>query len=264
VKDYRIKPSSKHRDISIDKKTIVIFLAIVIVFSSVFYLLRFSSIFKIKSFEIAGDISSEELKQSVRSAILENNLGAKIFGEDNILFWDNVDFEKIYKKFPKVSNITISKNIFKGNVIAKINGKEKNAAWCLAERDECFWIDSTGFISNTAPSFQGKIVKVVRDSTPERDLNIGDRVLDQEGAINLDKIFMLLSELKIDVREFKIDDIKYREIKTLVDNGPEIQFSLDFDPGFSKNALKGLTASLDWQKMRYIDLRVENRIYYSR
>ena len=61
----------------------------------------------------------------------------------------------------------------------------------------------------------------------------------------------------------KIENIDYKEAVTDLSSGPDIYFSLLFDPGFARDVIEKLKASNEWSDLRYVDLRVENRAYYS-
>ena len=105
-------------------------------------------------------------------------------------------------------------------------------------------------------------VKVVRDYS-DREVKVGENVLPPKHFQNLKSTLDLLVELNLPVNELKIENIDYREAIADLSSGPNIYFSLLFNPGFARNVVEKLKASGEWNNLRYVDFRVENRAYYS-
>ena len=73
------------------------------------------------------------------------------------------------------------------------------------------------------------------------------------------KIFEILEKSGLKIKSLKLEDIALQEIIT--DSSPKIYFSLRIEPNFALAALQSLE-NIGFEKMEYIDLRVENRAYY--
>jgi len=167
------------------------------------------------------------------------------------------------RELQELANVEVRKDYLNRKVTIILEERKRDVIWCLTKKEECFWTDETGLIFSSAPLPSGSlIVKVIRDHS-DRELKIGDRVLDEELFGNLQLIFKLLDEVDLSVSEFRIDDLKFKEATVITGGGPEIYFSLLLDPQFGKSVINSLRGSSEWDIIRYVDLRVENRAYYS-
>lgn len=264
MRDYRFKP--KRQSFLLGRLKLFIFLFLIVLVSLLsLYIIRINDFLKINSFEVRGgeSLGSKTIIELLKPIIINNAL-AKFLGEDNILAWYNDSFLDIYKQYPRLESISISKDLFNRKVVIEVKEKEKLAAWCIVEAESCYWIDKTGEVFDTAPLVQGRIVRAVKDYSPNRSLNIGDKVLRQEETDNLIKIFDFLNSFNFTTKELKIEDIKYKEVNAFLEDGPEIRFGLNIDPKFGIPVIKSLRDSGEWSKFRYVDMRVEGRVYYSK
>lgn len=211
------------------------------------YLVWFSSAFKIESIEVEG-------------AVLTDTNAIRDDAGENILFWEPP--ESLLTSVP-VSNIEVDKDFVDRRIIVRIEERPKALIWCLEAKGECYWADEAGFVFNVAPKTEGSlVVKVIRDYT-ERDVKIGETVLPENYFQNLTKIFELLDTLRVPIDEVRIDNLKFREVTAQVSNGPALYFSLEIDPKFAGSVIESLRTSSQWSQIRYVDLRVENRAFYS-
>jgi hypothetical protein len=211
------------------------------------YLIWFSPLFKIQSLEVKGATAEEE-------ALLRQTT------VDNILFWRS---PLAPSKFPEIAKLNIKKDFIHHKITLEVIRREKAIIWCLEKSNQCFWADNSGFIFSAAPTPTGSLlVRVIKDGS-DRDLKIGDEVLPASWFVNLQSIFALLDELNLSIDEIRLENLNYRELKVKTVNGPDLYFSLLFDPHSAKEAIRSLAASNQWSSLRYLDLRVENKLYYS-
>ena len=211
------------------------------------YIFWFTAIFKIQSVVVDGAVLTNT--QSIDGAVGKNILLWKV--PPDIL--DSI----------RVASVDVKKDILERNVYVRINERKKTTIWCLEKIEQCFWVDENGVIFNPASRPSGSlVVDVMRDYT-DRSLSIGDAVLPNDLLGNLQSIFNLLNKLDLSVDELRIDDLKFKEVTAIIGKGPEIYFSLTLDPKFGEGVLESLMSSSDWGRIRYVDLRVENRAYYS-
>jgi len=228
-------------------KRVVIALGVVTLLGGGVYLVFFSPYFQIESIEVEG----------ARLVDAKTIAGPS---EGNILFWKP---PVGVSDFPQLATFTFEKDFVNRKIMIFVEERKKAIIWCLEASEKCYWADKDGFIFTAAPSPEGTfVVSVVRDYT-QRDLDVGSNVLPDDLFVNLDSIIELLKDVDIPVDELRIDDLKFKEATAVVANGPEIYFSLLFDPSFGESVIESLKISPEWRTIRYVDLRVENRAYYS-
>jgi len=211
------------------------------------YLVWFSDIVKIQKIEVIGDKYSmgEELSLAPGG---------------NILFWEP-DIE--LAKSPRVSGFSVEKDYFERKITINFKSRDRYAIWCLEGKNECFWVDDGGIAFSEAPDLKGPLIfRLVRDGSG-RDLSLGDKVLDDNLFLNLVAAFDFLDEIDVEAQDFRVDDLKFKEATAIVKNGPDIYFSLTLDPHFGLGVIRSLRQSGEWNIIKYLDLRVPNRAYYS-
>ncbi len=212
------------------------------------YLIWFTSAFQIQTIEVNGGtpIQEEILKKKT---------------SNNLLFWKSPISQEQY---PQIAKLEIKRNLLEHKITINLEERQKEIIWCMEKVQECFWTDKTGFAFTSAPFTTGTLVevKVVRDYS-DRVVKVGENILDPKYFQNLKAALDLLVKLNLPVNELKIESIDYKEAIADLSGGPDIYFSLLFDPGFAKEVIEKLKASGEWNGLRYLDLRVENRAYYS-
>ena len=228
-------------------KLVIGIVAIILFAAGIVYLIYFSQLFNIQNITVNGI-----------NTLSEEDLG--VYRAGNIIFWK---LDKRVSNIPQLASINIRKDFLKREIVVDVTERNKDIIWCLEKSGQCFWVDENGFIFNTAPNPTGAlIVKAVKDYS-DRTLSIGNKVLPDEMFKNLELIFKILRDTNLPISEMKIANLKFEEITAITNGGPMIYFSLSVNPSFSVSVLESLKQSSRWGKMRYLDLRVANRAYYS-
>ncbi|MCR4260759.1 MAG: hypothetical protein NUV96_00225 [Candidatus Colwellbacteria bacterium] len=213
---------------------------------SAVYLIWFSPIFVIQAVEIQGG-------EAVTAVDFNEAIGKNI-----IFYRPSFNLENA----PQAASIKVDKKYFKRTIEFTFIAKERYAIWCFQLKGECFWIDASGSTFAQAPDIKGPLIlRLVRDES-ERELALGEKVLEDIMFQNLKAAFVLLEELDIPVREFKIENLKFKEAVALT-SGPTIYFSLQDDPSFGRAVVEQLRGSGEWNAVNYLDLRVPGRAYYA-
>ena len=223
-----------------------ILFAVLFFVGGIVYAIWFSDLFTIQAIEVEG---ATLIDSSVISGPTEGN----------IIFWKTpIDVSQ----YPPVETIDVKKDYANRRINITVKERGKVMIWCIEADQNCYWADDNGFIFTSAPIPEGVlVVSVIMDYT-NRELSVGDSVLPDELFKNLKYANELLESLDVSIKEIRIDDLKFKEATAVVSNGPEIYFSLAFDPRFGKGVLEALINSQDWGAIEYVDLTVENRAYY--
>ena len=228
-------------------KRVLVALALMGLIGGGIYAVWFSPLFKIEAIDVEGAMLTDK---------------AMIAGpvEGNMLFWKpTVDIQNL----PELVSMSFEKDYKNNRILISVKEREKFLIWCLAPAEKCFWTDDKGFVFTTSPSPEGTlVVNIVRDYT-KRELGVGDNVLPDELFTNLVSAISLLQDVGVPVDELRIDNLKFKEATAVTSGGPEVYFSLLFDPRFGEGVLSSLMNSSEWGRIKYVDLRVENRAYYS-
>lgn len=229
-------------------KLLIFLFPLGLIVAGAIYLIWFTPAFEIQAIEVNGGTPAEQeiLKQRT---------------SNNLLFWKSPINQKDY---PQIAKLEVKRNFFERKIVVNLKERQKEVIWCLEKIQQCFWVDETGFAFTPAPFTTGTLVevKVVRDYS-DREVRVGENVLPPKYFQSLKAALGLLGELKLPVNELKIENIDYREAIADLSSGPDIYFSLLFNPGFARDVVEKLKSSGEWNALRYVDLRVENRAYYS-
>lgn len=210
------------------------------------YSIWFSSIFAIRAVEVdKGELAPEiNFQEAV--------------GENILFYQPSFSLENV----PQAAVMELDKQYLNRTVKFTLSSKERYAIWCLEVKNECFWIDDVGVAFASAPDIKGPlVVRLIRDES-DRELTLGDRVIEDSMFQNIKAAFVLLEELDIPTEEFRIENLKFREAVATT-SGPSIYFSLQDDPSFGRAVIEQLRQSGEWNAVNYLDLRVSGRAYYS-
>ena len=262
-------------------KIFLIIFLVLIIFGGLIYLVIYSPIFKIKEIKISGlqQGDENELISQLKNFVVEQSKLNKFLGSDNILSWlkGAENFNKNYQFF---KTFLIKKSLLKRTIEVVVEEREKFGIWCLSsskdhevssstlpeemsfKNEGCWWFDQEGFIFKEAPDVDGFLIKKVDDCSG-RNLKIGDKVLASNLFQNFLKIYEVLDKTEFKVKNLSLENIDLQEIILEPTNDiPKIYFSLRNDPTFAIAGLNSLKQDPGLEKLSYIDLRTENRVYY--
>lgn len=236
----------KHRRVVILITSLILLLA---------YILFLSPIFKIRAVEVSGnrEVSEEEIKNS--------------FTYGNIfLVSENKIKNDLIKKIPKIGDLEIKKNLIKRIVklIVKERGRLGITCQVKEEIENCFYVDKQGVIFEQAPQTSGSLILLIKDYS-QREYEIGKKIFEQEIVDFISQAREgLSSEIGLMISDFNILSFPAKDLKAITGEGWYIIFDLEGD---IKSQLLALKAALiekikDRESLEYVDLRIENRIYY--
>lgn len=230
------------------------FLLLALLVFGFYYLLTFSSVFQIKDILITNNkfLTNEEILTSLKQKVLSTSFGGQA-GFENLLAWPSGEI-KISN--PAILNVNIEKEWFKRNIIVQVNERGRFAIWCNSQASNCYWIDKEGYVFADAPVTEGSLVFTIFDTSNE-NLFPGSRVEEDRFVGNLISILENFYKTEFEVKKITSDSaLKEIHIETV--EGPTFIFSTRIDS--SKNL--SLIKDLDLKKVEYIDLTVDDKIFY--
>lgn len=265
----------------------------------IFYILFKTSTFKIQNITIKTEIvnlpdnlqrialeepnilqinseQEQEIINDIKAVFLRSSRINYFLGGDNILIWHRGRLinDWFFQNHPQIADISIEKDFVKRSISISLKKRQKLGMWCSSAKKEnggifttsslelnCNWFDQEGILFEKSPTSIGNLIYKVLDYS-NRNLKLGDKVLEDKLFINLIKLFEVTSKSQFNLRTFNLEDIKLQEISALLNNNsPRILLSLKNDQSFVITALDSLK-KIGLEKIDYIDLRVPDRIYY--
>ena len=252
---------------------LVIFVILGVAAGSI-YALFFSGWFTIKGIEISGnqELNREEIKNLAGSHIEKSYLFGLIKPYSNILFTNSENIKhSLENNYPLIESVSVNKKLFSKNLEVEIKERESVAVYCKkdlsaqAGAEICFYFDRNNVFFKDAPRFSGQLFLVIEDSR-NRDFKLGHSFDDAE---LLEKIFetkRVLDELKIiEYQNFVLPENSF-DFWIKAKEGWNVYLDKETDISSQLVALKKfLDEKLPpdrRQTLQYIDIRINNRIYY--
>lgn len=252
----------KHRISLIKRVASVVF--VLSLFALIVYL-GHASFLSVSTVNVLGaSVVSVDAVRDVVKGTTEGN-SFLIFPKTNTLLFPKEETrEKILASFPRLENISLSRE---GSTAIVIEVKERTPAymWCVSDGKNCYFVDKTGFIFDTAPEFSANPYFVIKGSVG--DAPIGTFAMTEK---TVDFISSFLKEIKKVNSFFEAPD--YITVKSPDD------FSLNFENGFQIFFDTDEAVSLVIENIRlaierggikdklsdisYIDARFGNKIFF--
>jgi cell division septal protein FtsQ len=226
------------------------------------YLLIYSPIFQIQEIKLSGNerTSNQEVNSALIVNLFNNSFIKKILGKDNILIWPN-NLEPNFAGFYNIKNLSIKKDFLNRKIEVSVNERKPIGLWCLNQQNKCYWFDDDGILFEKGMASEGGLIlKVLDDSN--RNLGLGGKILKDNFLKVFFEIINKLKAAELNIFEIQIKDLNLEEITVKTLNGPNIYFSLRFLPPEIKPIIDNFKNQNIFDKLNYIDFRVENRVYY--
>lgn len=246
------------------KKIIIIFLVLGTITSlSIAFL--YIPYFKIESVEISGiqSMNAQAIKTAAENFIAGREFWILPRSSIFVLSADMV-ISHLMKSFPRLSQVTMKINgISPAAVLVSVSERTTWAVVCRG--DSCFYASTDGFLFERAPNDPGSFFLRITDSRDE-NYDIGSVFISRP---ELERIQNIIEKIKsatnedIDTLSLNKKEVYYYEAAN--DTGWKIIFDSLTDPVLAAEnfalAYKN-TLNEDLSKVDYIDLRLENRIFY--
>ena len=246
---------------------LIIFSLIGLIIFSI-YALIFSSWFLVKEIKVSGqkEVPEEEIRNLVADYLERRYFFNYISPFSNIILASSESIEDSLKnRFPTIETVRVSKDLFKKNLTVEIVEKKAAGIWCLDNSDKCLYFDGEGFLFKVAPKFSGEVFLTIEDNRG-RDFNLGDNFDDRELFEKVNLTRSILNDLKfVDYISFFLPQGSF-EFWIKTKDGWYIYLDKESDIPTQLVALKKFLEeklpTTRRQDLQYIDLRVNNRIYY--
>ncbi len=228
------------------------------------YALLYADFLKVKSFTVRGNsqLGEESVLRIVKNAALSRAL-PRFLGVDNILSWRNEEFA--FESSP-IARATLSPDLIKRTIAVEVKEREHFAVWCglpAGDNDrECYWFDREGVAFEKAPATEGSLIMSVHD-VERASIAAGAKIAADRFVPNIAAALSALKNLGMNIKEIRykksLDEL---EIVSYKNQWPRILLSIRFDPSANLRSLMSLVENSELKKAQYVDLRVENKIFY--
>lgn len=232
----------------------------------------------INEVEIEGNniTNTDKIKSVVSDTI--NGRYLYLFKKSNIFIYPKDEIiNNLEKKFPRIKEIEIKAENFTSLKIS-IKEREGSMLWCgekfIEDSDEeCFFINSDGYIFDKAPFFSGNIYFKFysslddSESSPLGNTSLGhDQILEILSFVggledlSFEPAMIDLSDTESQIIYLKRDSLKLPQIIFKHDNNKEEiinNLASSMEQEIFVNEIRGKYESLD-----YIDLRYKNKVIY--
>jgi hypothetical protein len=122
-------------------------------------------------------------------------------------------------------------------------------------------VSPEGLVLEDTPELIGKAIPVIHEYSP-RPIRVGETVVDPFEMENLTSAIELMHALAIPYGMIAVDDIAYKEFSIQTEAGPIIYCTFLNDPGYARKVLDSLHHSEEWASLEYINISIENKVYY--
>ncbi len=276
---------------SIKAKLLSIFA--LLIFGGFFYLFFLSPVFQIKEVTIYGNakISENSIRQEIAGYIERPFI--KFWKPKNILLFNS---EKVSNRLMNsnllIASTYIKKNYFH-NIEITVEEREIFAIYCditynleLATHNfqeatsdstfvipsedaspepiDCYYIDEKGIVFGEAPESIGSLIMTIK-KVSEKETSLGNKVLNQKTAQLLKEVKGLFEKQNLRITEFLIKESS-EDIEVSVSEGwaAYIDTKIDIEDQIDvlDKVLKEKIDTEDREVIKYIDLRIPDRVYY--
>jgi len=209
-------------------------------------------------------VSQDEILNLTKEVL--NGSYFKIIPQNSLILFPEQKLEELLKeRIPSIKEVKITKKISTQPFSLIIEIKERERVMVYCGEIKCFYLDEDGFAFEEAPEIYGGLGLTLKDNS-KREVKIKEIAINKDLVSFLSQVKELLEEsLSLSLLNFQIDFYPTRDLTAITSEGWQIFFNPTGDPKTQVQALKMvLEEKIKEQRnqLEYIDLRVENRVYY--
>lgn len=229
---------------------------------------------EIKNIVVSGNevITSEEIEEEVFRALSENRF-VFFSGKNKFIYSKSFVSLSLKKNIPRILDIQIKRE--ENALLVDIVERKRSYLWCgeyLSEENECYFLDNSGFIFDTAPQFSSGIYFTFYSKIEGGP--VGQYILDFDIIKDIDLFIEEMSLLGLPINSLSyLGDGQYEVFINISRKSsflPKILFTKDqsLDEVYNKIAsiVDEEPFKSDFEKnengLEYIDVRFKNRVFY--
>lgn len=226
-----------------------------------------SGLFWAKKVTITGNniVSEDQVLSLLKSRVFHDSFVKYLLGYRNMLIWPKEISGEDLRLLPQVKKMTVEISYAKRAIAIRVEERNRRGIWCFVPPGGerlCWWFDDEGFLTERVAGATGSLILVVQDYAETPKLFDGSYVLPKENLANLLSVMKLIQSIDISVTETAINKDALEEVRVTTENGPVLYFSLRFPIVGGEAAIASLREKTNFEKLRSIDFRVQNRVYY--
>ncbi len=261
---YQREALERKRRRLISRSSLIVF-AILAVCAVVIMVLFFAKLFDVREIKVVSPtlIPARDVEVIAWSVLNRRVLG--IPRKNNSLFFSPQKIQsELFQAFPRINLIEIRRNSTHVVVIT-IHERIATGLWCFSGQERCFYYDAKGIAFSEIASTSGFLFVPVNDAR-DRMIEIGNEVAPDFWRENILEAKKILQFGGIHASQFFIPLDSFNEFDVKVAEGWKILYNTDFDINRqTDNLLAFLREKISPEERKnldYIDLRIEDRIYY--
>lgn len=213
--------------------------------------------------QVPNSLSTEEVTNKIQ-AVLDMRVLGITRRHNIILFSPQIIGPELMRDFPRIESVDISRISFHDLSIV-VHERKRTGLWCFPAQSKCLYFDDAGIAFAEIPPSTGSLFIPVQDFR-NRTVALGQLVESDTWRDSIGEVKKLLQFGNIPVSRVEIPADSFDEFHVVSQEGWSIYFRNDTDVSLQVNNLiqflKEKISSETRKKLTYIDLRIEDRIYY--
>ncbi len=240
---------------------ILVSLALAAAIGGAVYLVWFSNVFTVTGISVEGArlTDSDEVLRTLANKLDTRPLLPRLFKRENILYWPHsLEMHGEELNEPAIDSVTLHTDLARKIVSIVVHEREFAGVWCA---DRCVGFDPQGIAYFDTPDLEGSLLLNIQDASTTAPA-LGTRVLPGAQFDHMMRTVDAVRRAGIAITRVTVRDADLREWAIYPVRGGPLLLSFDFVPNELDKVLKNIVEHADWNALQYVDLRVENRVYY--
>lgn len=231
------------------------------------YFVFFSGYFLIQKISFyGGEVITAADAEKAMNLVLDEPVFLTLRRRNVFLFSTAAAERALVDYFPRIAAVRVSRKFFTKEIMVTITERQTAGIACgKKENSSCFYFDDSGVLFADAPVITGASVLVIKDDNlpPPAALPFGQYAKEAIAFIR-DAKQATRDSAGVTILSFSFTN-EYGDIEAVTLGGYAILFSMERDASSQARIVKNILAveiKEQAEKLDYIDLRVENRVYY--